>query len=180
MKRSFIPLLLASVIILTSMSECDKENWERVNVKLNGVQYGYSSMNFHHTGGKDFPVLQLTDDGFSFEISRTLSSADGQTVQFQLSMDCDEPFELYHPYPFEQQGNSQASLLVWVPDGENEFIGYHFSNTSDGYVEFTEYAGDHSNLFGRFEFTAVNSELDSTIYVSDGIFENLDVIRPNS
>ena len=175
MKRSFIPLLLASVIILTSMSECDKENWERVNVKLNGVQYGYSSMNFHHTGGKDFPVLQLTDDGFSFEISRTLSSADGQTVQFQLSMDCDEPFELYHPYPFNQQGNSQASLLVWVPDGENEFIGYHFSNTSDGYVEFTEY--DEVCLSGRFEFTAVNSELDSVIYVTSGTFEDVDVVR---
>ena len=177
--KSYIFLLLASVIVLTSMSECDKENWERINAKLNGVLYSHSSMNFHHTGGKDFPVLLLTDDGFSFEISRTLSSTDGQRVDFQLSMDWDEPFELNRRYPFDEQGNSQAALWVEMPDGENGSWVYCFSSTPGGYVEFTEYGGDYGDLFGRFEFTAMNSKLDSTIYVADGTFENLDVVRSN-
>ena len=89
--KSYILLLLASVIILTSMSECAKENWERINMNLNGVPYSYSTMNLHVTNGKSFPALKRTDTGFNFEIPGRLISSDETSVWFYLSMDCDEP-----------------------------------------------------------------------------------------
>ncbi len=178
-RKSILFLLLASVIILTSMSQCYKENWERIDVELNGVPYHYSSMNFHHTGGKDFPIFRRTDEGFSFEIRRNLWSADEQFVNFELLMDCDEPFKLYRQYPFDEQGKNEGVILgnFLVEEGSNKRIYKSFSSVPGGYVEFTEYDGDC--LSGRFEFTAVNSELDSVIYVTSGAFENLDFVGAN-
>lgn len=90
-RRSFLFLLLGLLAILTSMSECAKENWERINMNLNGVPYSYSTMNLHVTNGKSFPALKRTDTGFNFEIPGRLISSDETSVWFYLSMDCDEP-----------------------------------------------------------------------------------------
>ena len=174
-RKSILFLLLASVIILTSMSQCYKENWERIDVELNGVPYHHSSMNFYPTGGRYQPVFRRTDEGFIFKIRRDLESADEQSVNLSLSIVCDEPFELHRQYPFDGQGDSQAELIVPIPDGDGGVLGYFFQNTPGGYVEFTEY--DEVCLSGRFEFTAVNSELDSVIYVTGGTFDDVDVVR---
>lgn len=178
-RKSILFLLLASVIILTSMSQCYKENWERIDVELNGVPYHHSSMNFYPTGGRYQPVFRRTDEGFSFEIRRNLWSADEQFVNFELLMDCDEPFKLYRQYPFDEQGKNEGvilgSFLVEEGSDKRTYEIKSFSNVPGGYVEFTEY--DEVCLAGRFEFTAVNSELDSVIYVTSGTFDDVDVVR---
>ena len=176
-RKSILFLLLASVIILTSMSQCYKENWERIDVELNGVPYHHSSMNFYPTGGRYQPVFRRTDEGFSFEIRRNLGSEYGPSVTLSLSIVCDEPFVLHRQYPFDGQGDSQAELIVTIPAGDGSVLGYFFQNTPGGHVAFTEYDGDC--LSGRFEFTAVNSELDSVICVTNGTFENVDFIGAN-
>ena len=173
-RKSILFLLLASVIILTSMSQCYKENWERIDVELNGVPYYFSALNFYPTGARNRPVFRRTDEGFIFKIRRDLESADGQSVNLSLSIVSDEPFELHRQYPFD---DSQAELIVPIPDGDGGVLGYFFQNTPGGYVEFTEY--DEVCLSGRFEFTAVNSELDSVICVTNGTFENVDFIGAN-
>ena len=167
-RKSILFLLLASVIILTSMSQCYKEDWERIDVELNWVPYHHSSMNFYPTGGRYQPVFRRTDEGFSFEIRRNLSSEYGPSVTLSLSMDCDEPFKLYRQYPFDEQGKNEGvilgSFLVEEGSDKRTYEIKSFSSVPGGYVEFTEY--DEVCLSGRFEFTAVNSELDSVIYVT--------------
>ena len=174
-RKSILFLLLASVVILSSMSDCVGNIREQFNMNLNDVPYRFSAMNSYPTGGISRPVFLQMDEGFIFKIRRDLESADGQSVNLSLSIVCDEPFELHRQYPFDGQGDSQAELIVPIPDGDGGVLGYFFQNTPGGYVEFTEY--DEVCLAGRFEFTAVNSELDSVIYVTSGTFDDVDVVR---
>ena len=171
-RKSILFLLLASVVILTSMSDCVGNIREQFNMNLNDVPYRFFSINSYPTGGISRPVFLQMDEGFIFKIRRDLESADGQSVNLSLSIVSDEPFELHRQYPFD---DSQAELIVPIPEGDGSVLGYFFQNTPGGYVEFTEY--DEVCLSGRFEFTAVNSELDSVIYVTGGTFDDVDVVR---
>ena len=74
--RCLIPLLLASVMVLTSMSQCRKEDpgqvSNRVQARIDGIMYGRG--NESYTSGRR-PVLTGSEEGFRFQFSTTLYPA---------------------------------------------------------------------------------------------------------
>ena len=74
--RCLTPLLLASVMVLTSMSQCRKEDpgqvSNRVQARIDGIMYGRG--NESYTSGRR-PVLTGSEEGFRFQFSTTLYPA---------------------------------------------------------------------------------------------------------
>lgn len=171
MKRSFIPLLLASVIILTSMSDCVKEEDRGlVSLDLDGRTYSRQEPIFYFRELM-YANFRLEETSFLFTISETFPPYEGDEFEhfiLSLSLNEDEPFELYRRYPLGEDNSGRISLVV--PTGVDSGTSVSFSS-QDGYVEFTEYDGEE--LSGKFEFTAVNHETDSIVYVTNGVFENI-------
>lgn len=184
--RCMIPLLLASVVVLTSMSHCRKENpgpaSNRVWARIDGVMYGRGSDSY--TSGRR-PVLTGSDDGFNFYLSTTLLPAGVENadelrnneVTLKLYVRGTSAVELNRPYPLggSDGDHGLVNKIVWEVDefgsaGRN----YDFVST-EGMVVFTARSAD--SVSGTFEFTAVRADTGDALKVEDGVFENLLILQ---
>lgn len=164
-KKLFIPLLLASAVLLFSMSGC-KYYYDRplryspVAARLDGVLYYDGEMDYSEWeyNQKDYK-FGLDESGFRAQILRRIYS-ESDTVSLFIYVDEEVPFKLYEKYYFQSEPDS----------GNYARVGSMVS--TDGYILFTEHTSD--GISGVFEFSAVDKGDDSVeIEVTDGIFENL-------
>jgi len=178
MKRSFIPLLLASVIILTSMSECDFKKsfspyrWEDsyVSAEVNGESYISTPGEVLHLS-MFAPTVRLDesetgDDGFLFLLNREIFSQE-DTVYVRIKYENSDNVELNRRY--ELPGESDNNAKLSVASSQNAGLtSYYDFNATDGYFMITEKQG---GLFaGIFEFNAYCPELDKTVSITNGTF----------
>lgn len=178
MKRSFIPLLLASLIILTSMSECDFKKsfspyrWEDsyVSAEVNGESYISTPGEVLHLS-MFAPTVRLDesetgDDGFLFLLNREIFSQE-DTVYVRIRYENFGNVELNRRYELPGESDNSAKLSVASPQNVGLTSYYDFDAT-DGYFMITEKQG---GLFaGIFEFNAYCPELDETVSVTNGTF----------
>lgn len=184
--RCLIPLLLASVMVLTSMSQCRKEDpgqaSNRVQARIDGVMYGRG--NESYTSGRR-PVLTGSEEGFNFHLSTTLLPAGvedsdelrNRSVTLVLHVRENSAVELNRPYTLDGSGDyiGQINKTVWEEDefgssGRNcDFV------STEGSVVFT--ARSERSVSGTFEFTAVRADTGDAVKVEDGVFENLLILQ---
>lgn len=124
-----LSLLMISIIVLTSMSECKQGDvplveytkYSPVNADINGVSFTSGDYTYLAWGGNPFSFMKY-DEGFGFGITRDIVYGDDE-------------------------------------------VTIHISIREDGTSSYI--------LSGYFEFTAVDSEKDLTITVTNGTFENI-------
>lgn len=193
--RSFVPLLLGAVIILTSMSEC-RERWEynwvynhyehsSVGLKLDGVPYMSTDSEEKRYGSGKARTMSFTYDGpfyygeeneFYFQLYRSVSSADSSSMFCELLLCFDAAPELDRKYELGPRGEGNFGNIGYFSGGER----YDFYSTG-GYVMFTglddwdldEEYGKQS-FSGIFEFSAYDAKHDSTVVVTGGRFMRKD------
>ena len=167
--KSYIFLLLASVIILTSMSECkfSLNPWSiehsYVTAELNGRHYVSTVAEAFGGAGRREPTLRvyLNDEYFYFRVERQLFSGENSVW-----------LGINYEYPSQLEPNKKYDLMEDDITNNRPHVtasGYDFYLT-EGSLMFTSYV-DESHYAGTFEFTAYNEELDSTIVATNGTFE---------
>lgn len=173
-----LSLLMTSFVILTSMSECKQGDvplveytkYSPVNADINGVSFTSGDYTYLAWGGNPFGFMKY-DEGFGFGITRDIVSGDDE-VTIHISIREDVPFELNKKYILDNPQNKFGKITF----KENGVV-YNFIST-EGYIIFTDCKGGEDGtssyiLSGCFEFTAVDSEKDLTITVTNGTFENI-------
>ena len=173
-----LSLLIVSFIILTSMSECKQGDvplveytkYSPVNADINGVSFTSGDYTYLAWGGNPFGFMKY-DEGFGFGITRDIVSGDDE-VTIHISIREDVPFELNKKYILDNP-QSKLGKITFKENG----VVYNFIST-EGYIVFTDCIGGEDGtssyiLSGYFEFTAVDSEKDLTITVTNGTFENI-------
>ncbi len=173
-----LSLLIVSFIILTSMSECKQGDvplveytkYSPVNADINGVSFTSGDYTYLAWGGNPFSFMKY-DEGFGFGITRDIVSGDDE-VTIHISIREDVPFELNKKYILDNP-QSKLGKITFKENG----VSYNFIST-EGYIVFTDCIGGEDGtssyiLSGYFEFTAVDSEKDLTITVTNGTFENI-------
>lgn len=174
-----LSLLMTSFVILTSMSECEQGNvplleytrYSSINAEINGVLFTSGDYTYRAWGGNPFGFVKF-DDRFGFDILRDIVSGDDE-VTLQISIGEDSSFELNKKYSLDSFGSHKFGKISFTENG----VAYNFIS-NEGYIIFTECKGGEDGtssyiLSGCFEFTAVDSEKDLTITVTNGTFENI-------
>jgi len=184
--KSYILLLLASVIILTSMSEC-KFSLTRQAVEHSYVEAEVNGELFSATIEEPFlmisgPTIYLyqssrVENEFAFSLACWIESADGNDgISINIFVDDVWPVELDRRYEFipgiRTDDSAGASFIYqsYYEDGRDE--PFSFNDCKGGYVIFNEVedSGYHAPLSGTFEFTAYDPVHDSTVVVTNGKF----------
>lgn len=184
--RCLMPLLLASVMVLTSMSQCRKEDpgqvSNRVQARIDGIMYGRG--NESYTSGRR-PVLTGSEEGFRFQFSTTLYPAGvedtdelrREEVTLKLYVRGTSAIELDRSYPLGGSDGDHGLInrIVWeVDESGSSGRNYDFVST-EGSVVFT--ARSERSVSGTFEFTAVRADTGDAVKVEDGVFENLLILQ---
>ena len=167
--KSYILLLLASVIILTSMSECKftLNPWmiehSYVTVDLNGRHHVSTVAEAFGGAAHREPTLwaHLYDEYFYFRVERQLFSGENSVW-----------LTINYKYLSQLKPNKKYDLMAGDTDIQPSSVtssGYEYYLT-EGSLMFTSYV-DGNHFAGTFEFAAYNQELDSTIVATNGTFE---------
>lgn len=177
MKHGITPLLVSCFVILTSLSECEPgaliitTKYAPVSAELNGVLFTSDSVTYlWNSSAAD---LLKYEDSFTFGFNRHISSSDTSEVSIGITLFEEVPFELNREYRLGTEDDEKYGRISFFSDDGGSYRSYRFIS-SEGYVVFTECTGTSKYcLSGYFEFTAVDSQNDSTIVVTNGTFENL-------
>lgn len=143
MRYSFIPLLVASVVILTSLSDCKNiHNWRPyapISAEINGTEY---SSDYHdHIGSSEYARYGISSGEYRFDILRHLYSSknDVVTLAYRFSADtlvCNEKYNI-------------NNIILWTDwDGNRYYDIYGV----DGHLEFTKIDTVKRQIAGKFEF----------------------------
>lgn len=162
-KTSFILMMLASVLILTSMSQCNRDNrllrYSPVAAEIDGVLYYSGEYEYDRIIIQDNPYSLEhinRDSCFAMSIDRRIFSDGGDGADLHISVDEKVPLEMHRKYPLGVEGGSMAYIMDAASTG--------------GYVLFTELK--HEGVSGVFEFTA-KDEAGAVVRVTNGTFENI-------
>lgn len=184
--KSYILLLLASVVILTSMSECKFSLARRavehsyVEAEVNGELFSATiEESFHMTVGPTIYLYQSSrvENEFSFNLGCWIESVDGDDgISINIFVSDVWPVEIDRRYEFVPGVRTDDSAGAWFiyqsyyEDGRDE--PFSFDDCKGGYVIFNEVGdgGYHAPLSGTFEFTAYDPVHDSTVVVKNGKF----------
>ena len=152
MKQSFIPFLIASFVILTSLSECQNpfsaDIDAPISAEINGELYsspGHKAMSIYEWAAYN---------GKGFFVARDLYSQSGKEASISLRVESDTLL-LNHKY---------SDTRICFGTYELECI--------NGWIEFTGLTyGYHHRVHGIFEFTVTNPETgEIDYYVTNGRF----------
>lgn len=142
-----------------------------VNAKINGTNF--TSQNYTIVLGQTPASLSRYPEFFNFFFQRKLTDGENK-VLLMIQTVQDGQLELNKKYPLSTiiENNLGHSSFGKVTFTQNE-ESYEFVST-EGYVVFTEcQINGLAVISGYFEFTAVDSNKNITINVTDGTFENL-------
>ena len=148
MKYSFIPLLAATVVILTSLSECNTEVDSPVSAKINGVLYSSPD----HEDVSTYSWAQYT--GKTFLMAREIYSESGNRLHIKFMVE-DDTLLMHHKY-------TDASI----------HLGGFGPECVSGWIEFLGLSnGKHRNIYGIFEFEVRDPDSGQILYdVNEGFF----------
>ena len=179
MKHAIIPLFITCLVVLTSMSDCEKNNIfyrtddNYVSATIDGTIFE-SKPEKHPNSYPYYPhELVIYDSEFFFGTYRDLW-AEKHTCSLFLNAECKESFELNKRYPLISLNNDTPyNLSSYVEiSRDEEFTLY---NAISGWVEFTSW-DNKKYLSGRFEMDCVNED-NEIIEVRDGIFGPLFIMH---
>lgn len=167
-------IFVSSLLILTMVSSCKKGDIPfirytancPINAEINGTLF--TSENYISVLGQIPSTLTLYPEYFFFSFQRNLTAGEN-TVKLTINVE-DSSFELNKKYPLSTKYENSYGQVIFTQNGE----GYEFVST-EGYIVFTNYqvTGGTEIVSGHFEFTAVDSDKNLTINITDGTFENL-------
>lgn len=179
MKHSFVPLLITSVIILTSLSDCDPDDghdpynpifYTPISAEINGILYSdvyvklYERTDFDDSGFLHNPSevlfgMKYGNAYFKLE-GRKVTSESGDTLFLSLCSQRDRAkFDLNSKHKLE------ASILRY--DHKTKLLTNY--DSTDGWIQFTTIG--HSRVGGRFEFIIKDPKTDSVLFdINNGIF----------
>lgn len=188
MKLRIIPLFISCCILLTSMSECEKNNLVHHTVEnpvsciIDDVIYESSPEVILNVGG-DIHHLIEHDWGFAFDIRRRINSK-LKSYTLYLNVESREPLETGKRYPIViskgEDGTTgeylgPSSLLDNSTDTSNWIYHYAIS----GWVEFTDFSqGNHYYVSGIFEMECIDHD-NSPIILRNGQFGPVRVYYDN-
>lgn len=179
MKLRIIPLVISCCIILTSMSECEKNNLVHhtvenpVSCTIDDVIYESSPEEILNVGGDIHHLIEY-DWGFAFDISRRINS-EMKSYTLYLNVESREPLEIGKRYPVViskgEDGTTGeylgASCLLDNSTDTSSWV-YHYAIS--GWVEFTDFSkGNHYYVSGIFEMQCIDYD-DSPIILQNGQF----------
>lgn len=184
MKLRIIPLFISCCILLTSMSECQKNNLVHhtvenpVSCTIDNVTYESSPEKILNIGGDAHRLLEY-DWGFTFNINRCVSSDMG-SYRLYLNVVCKEPFELNKRYPVVLNGEDKTLDPSSLLDNSTNASNWIYHNAISGWVEFTDFSkGHHCYVSGIFEMECIDSD-DSPIILRNGQFGPVRVYYDNN
>jgi len=148
MKYGFIPMLVAAVVMLTSLSECSTDIDSPVSAKINGVLYSSPG----HEGMSTYSWAQYT--GKYFLLAREIYSESGDRLHVKFVVESDTLL-MHHKY-------TDASI----------HLGGFGPECISGWVEFLgPTKGYHYKIHGIFEFEVRDPDSGQVLYdVNDGVF----------
>ena len=138
-----------------------------INAEINGTLF--TSENYTSVLGQIPSTLTLYPEYFFFSFQRNLTAGEN-AVMLTISAHEDGSFELNKKYPLSTKYENSYGQVIFTQNGE----GYEFVST-EGYIVFTKYQviGGTEIVSGHFEFTAIDSDKNLTINITDGTFEDL-------
>ena len=148
MKYCFIPLLVAAVVMLTSLSECSTDIDSPVSAKINGVLYSSPG----HEGMSTYSWAEYT--GKYFLLAREIYSESGDRLHVKFVVESDTLL-MHHKY-------TDASI----------HLGGFGPECVSGWIEFLGLSnGKHRNIYGIFEFEVRDPDSGQILYdVNEGFF----------
>ena len=180
MKKSFLPLMIGMVVILTSMSDCLKfeaTEYSIVKAKIDGRLYMSDTEEVYSTWPVPYtqytPPIEFTtyrvdslgNYGYLFEMRKELHSDDGDTCNFYVRMNGKMPIVLNTRRNIEDEG----FVKVYFVDSDGET---HTATSTSGYWIFTacDESSNYADVAGIFEFSATEAETGITVEVTEGSF----------
>lgn len=163
--------LIASCLMMITQECINGEVHAPISAELNGELY---SSDYYTQGwaGYDMPSFDISDTVFYFSFGRYITSPNDK-VRISVDLIGEPPVELHKKYKLGTN-REDGRGIIWVDQGDRGIYGF---TSTEGHVVFTKCATDTSGqvyrVSGNFEFTAVHSEIDSTIVVTNGTFERL-------
>ena len=164
MKYSSISLIIATSVILTSMSDCEAtyKVHAPVSIEIDGVPYrsDYVEQDRWWTvGNVDIAEFNISENGFSFKTCyRELISESADTIFIRLQ--AHEEFD-----DIDFQWNTQYPIRADLYTGD-----YEANDITDGWIKFISVRNDR--VSGNFEFTVTNPDTGEAIYyVKNGEFD---------
>ena len=181
MKHSFAPLLMTSVIILTSLSDCDPDDghnpydpifYTPISAEINGILYSdiyegkyevtdLDSNRCISTSPHAFYRINYDNKFLYFDIrARKLTSESGDTLFLGLySQTNNTGFALNSKYKLD-------AGFGWYDFETNLFSWY---DSTDGWIQFTTIG--RKRIGGRFEFIVKDPKTDSILFdINNGMF----------
>ena len=174
MKYSFIPLFVAVVVVMTSLSECmDSFNLDGIvdapiSADINGVTYSsesYPSQSMGLYGAWLYKSISTGKyEGFRLCRSLYYNKSNSTRIEIKLSM---ESLKINHRY-----NDFKILYYEFIQDSLNV---YEFENT-DGWIEFTDKYEEEKYPFvrriaGKFEFTFTDDVTAKTYEITNGVFD---------
>lgn len=170
MRKSCFALLLASLLILTSMSDCRKENflgstdYRPFSALVDGILY-FSGEEYIRRNETPY-VIGTSDDGFTVSMYRITYADEGKWCWFMLTLKLSGQFSVGSEFLFNSSETDNLGC-VELMDGQSR-VKYR---VADGKIKFTGKEGTH--YFGEFEIRAIDKNAGNEIRVSEGRFENI-------
>lgn len=180
MKR-FIPLLFTCLIVLTSMSDCEKwyeNNEESIYVDVNGKTLGYTMPHsFILGGGYVFASVRHWDeDSLAFWINASpvtiFENKYKDAIDYNVCIHTKGDIELNKWYPLfrRERKDTDCNYALWYIGGDIYSIldgSLKITKIEDGRREMKKYSGE-------FWFNAVNdNDPDDILIAKKGWFKNL-------
>ncbi len=180
MKYRIIPLLVAGVVLLTSMSDCDGNFFtdsfkDPVYAVIDGVQYEAEEevTTTHHHNNK-MPCMTIHEDYFTFWLGNKMTGGEKKPY-LRLNHFSYEPFELNKRYPLVPGTlKPEHSFYEKNLSDIREYSGDKHYLAISGWIEFTDttynVTGRSVFLSGKFEFDAKDIDSDEVVKVTGGEF----------
>lgn len=174
MKHAIIPLLITCLVVLTSMSDCEKNNLfystydNYVSATIDGTTFeskpeGYFSSHPYYPHSIEYTDPEL----FIFYSSRDLYSKEYSCLLW-IRVVAPRPLELHKRYPVNSIIYDGCKLVSHCYIGMSQDGICSYYDAVSGWIEFTSW-DDKKYLSGRFEMDCVNED-NEIIEVRDGIF----------
>lgn len=177
MKKNAFAIIIASLIICTSLSQCHElfhpTDYSPVSAFINGEYYKSED---YYTRDRFYGATELhyTDTCFRFCFRRVISSKN-RSCNIYMRVYSDSPLKENIKYQLFQYDLMDLAHFSYYDSDLDKIVDI---TAYSGSVEFTDILRNESEtlpigLSGNFEFQAINPITKDTVYVTDGAFENV-------
>lgn len=173
MKYSFIPLFVAVVVVMTSLSECvdlfDGMLESPISADINGVTYS-SEVTTNRDYGARFTESDSTGK-YYFVLDRYLNLNKDNYVLIEIELPLDS-FVIGYEYT-----DFKVKYTEFLRESPAVFVTCEYeSDNADGWIEFTDRYKEkkypnYRRIAGKFEFTFTDDVTAKTYEITNGVFD---------